>query len=79
MRTCLEIYKEFKEKNYSCYKVGTYLVLFNSINTFIDNPTDDEYWTIANICYRCYMKYDGVEPVRICDEVYAKVEIALGK
>lgn len=68
--TLLEIYKNC-EKNYGRrpWEIATAFTIFNSVDSFLDNPTEEEYQQIYEICYEVYMESEDVDLVSISDKV----------
>lgn len=60
----LKYYKKIKEEageNYyedTPYKVGLFLIGYNSVDSYLQNPTDEEFETIVNECFNAYMDDD---------------------
>lgn len=79
--TILEYYKDIKENsNFKTWEIASAFIVFNSIDYFIENPTEEEYMTIYDICYRAYMKGEDVNLVQIADkisEMYSEKEFTL--
>ena len=69
MKTTLDIYKELKSQRNDIWEIAVKMSMYNSIGTFVDNPTDEEYKIISDVCYRAYMKAEKVDFIRLCDRV----------
>lgn len=80
----LKLYKEFKgKKEYSPWELASAFIIYNAIDNFADNPTDEEYKTICDVCYRTYMKSEDVNLAKLADNVcykyYVDKEFSLGE
>lgn len=80
--TSLEIYKEMKEKcsNPSVFEIAAKILIYKSVEAFIENPTDEEYEIIAQECYHAFMKTEYCDLVKFSDhvsEAYKNKEITL--
>lgn len=84
----LKFYKELKQKSVkdpcssSPYRTGMLLIGYNSVDSFLENPTDEEYETITWSCFYSYMDADDIRMsfahyVDIIAEAYANKEISL--
>lgn len=69
MKSTLEIYKELKLQRDDVWRIAIKMSMYASIESFIDNPTDDEYEIISSACYNAYMKADDVDLVKLTDRV----------
>lgn len=81
--TTLDLYKKVKESNgLRPWEIADSFIVFNSLDFFVENPTDEEYMVIDDVCQRAYMKAEEVSLVQIADkisELYSKKEISLQK
>lgn len=69
----LKLYKNLKgNKEYSPWEIASAFIIYNAIDNFAENPTDEEYETIYSTIYRAYMKCDNVNLVKIADAVCGK-------
>lgn len=79
----LELYKKLKEEKdseLSPWLVSSAFTIFKSVDCFVDNPTDEEYKTIFNVCYEAYMKAEDTSLTEIADgvsDLYSRDEISL--
>ena len=81
IKKALNQFKEIKNENYH-FMLPCYLLCFNSVESFIDMPTDEEYMTIAIVSYNIWLDIDvdGYDLVYIADkisELYANSMINL--
>ena len=67
----LEFYKELR-KTEDKYTLAYYLICYNSVDAYIDNPTDEEFETIAENCVNVYMKADDCDLGKLADIVSMK-------
>ena len=77
--TLLEFYKNISS-DFEAWKVAIAFTVFNSVDCFVENPTEEEYTTIYNVCYKAYMKAEDANLAKIADrvsEMYAEDEITL--
>lgn len=77
----LDFYKETK-KNTEFYPwdIAMAFDIFNSVDCFIDNPTDEVYEVLYNVCVRAYLKSENIYLPRIADRIadgYSKGEFTL--
>ena len=78
--TTLELYKEMNEKYASVFTIATKCLMYKSVEAFIDEPTDEEYETIANVCCNAFMKDENCNLVKLADrvsEAYSNGEFTL--
>ena len=54
------------------YRTPYYLICFGCIDAFLENPTEEEYSTISDICYNLYLKLDDICLERIADSISSK-------
>lgn len=80
MRT-LDLYKKVKESNgLRPWEIADSFTVYYSVDFFVENPTEEEYTVIDDVCERAYMKAEGVSLVQIADkisELYSKKVITL--
>lgn len=80
-----KVFKEAAEENPwspSPYRMGMFLVGYNSVDSYLDNPTDEEYETITGGCFNAYMDADDIHMsfafyTDIVSLAYANKEISL--
>lgn len=66
----LKLYKEFERKGESTWEIASALNVYNCIDAIIEEPTEEEYQTIFNVCYKAYMKAsDNINLIRLADGV----------
>ena len=68
-KTALDIYKELHSQTDRVWEIAIKMSMYNSIDAFIDSPTDAEYNVISDVCYRAYMKVDEIDFIRLTDRV----------
>ena len=69
MRNTLIIYKEVQNQHGNAWQIASDMLIYNSVDAFVDDATDEEYGVIADACYRAYMKSDSVDLIRLADKV----------
>ena len=60
---------DYKKLGNDAFRYASMLLCYYSIDTFIKNPTEEEYGIISNACYQAYMRYDEVDLVKLTDRV----------
>lgn len=79
--TVLDYFKSIKKANsFSPWEIAIAFSVFNSVDAFLNEPSEDEYMKIYQVCYRAYLKSDGGNLVRIADaicELYCEGKIKL--
>ena len=68
-QTTLKIYRELQNQHGNAWQIASNMLIYNSVDAFVDEPTDEEYGVIADACYRAYMKADSVDLIRLADKV----------
>lgn len=76
-----ELYKNIKKTSpYKTWEIAIAFDVFNSVDAFLNEPSEDEYMKIYQACYRTYLKSDGANLVRIADaicELYCEEKLKL--
>lgn len=60
---------DYKKLGNDAFRYASMLLCYYSIDTFVENPTEEEYGIISNACYQAYMRYDEVDLVKLTDRV----------
>lgn len=64
----LSLYKEAKNGDgFKPWEISMAFEIFNSFDTFVDNPTEEEYYAFYRICHKVYMKSKNLSLVKIAD------------
>ena len=70
MKYTLRIYKELKNQHGIAWQIASDMLIYNSVDAFVNDATDEEYGVISDACYRAYMKAaDSVDLIRLADKV----------
>ena len=57
----LDFYKEIKKNNkFYVWDIAMAFDVFNSVDCFVDNPTDEVYEVLYNVCARAYIKSEDI-------------------
>lgn len=78
--TTKEMIADYKKLGNNVFRYASMLLCYYSIDTFVENPTEEEYGIISNACYQAYMRYGKVDLVKLTDrvsEAYANGDITL--
>lgn len=64
----LDLYMEAKKGDgFKPWEISMAFEIFNSFDSFVDNPTEEEYYAFYRICHRAYMKSENLSLVKIAD------------
>lgn len=64
----LGLYKKAKNGDgFKPWEISMAFEIFNSFDSFVDNPTEEEYYAFYRICYKAYMKTESLSLVKIAD------------
>lgn len=79
--TILELYRKVQERyGFRPWEIADSFIIYNSVDFFVENPTEEEYMAIEDVCQRAYMKAEDISLVKIADKIseqYSKKEITL--
>jgi hypothetical protein len=53
----------------NAWQIACYALIYNSVESFVDNPTDEEYEVIKDACYRAWMKVEDVDLIKLADKI----------
>lgn len=79
--TILEFYKQIeKNSEFRPWEIAVAFTVFNSVDCFVEDPTEEEYMTIYDVCHKAYLKAEDASLAKITDrvsEMYGEEEITL--
>ncbi len=69
MKYTLRIYKELQNQYGNTWDIASDMIIYNSVDAFVDDATDEEYSVIATTCYRVERAVAGVDLMRLADRI----------